>query len=469
MDEPDGGESERRYHQLIQTSPAPINLFDASGEVIWGNDAVVDLLGLDSRDQLIGTSIFEYISPEDEETARTELKMVVEEKQSTGPTSMTLNRVDGETREIRVSTAPGRYDGKDIGQAVVIDVTELKEVQEELRRQRHFIEDALDTIQDVFYVISPDGKLQRWNDELRIISGYTDEELQGKPVEKFFVDDDVDAVTKTVETALNDGSDVVEARVRTKDGTVIPFEFRKRRLTDGDSVVGLVGVGRDVSSRKLRDQHIQTVDHLLKHNLRNQVNVILAAVDLIEANDDRSEERFRQIETAADRLLSIFDSHHHIVNLLTSPTANDAIDVASILDRLEAKISTSYPSATIETDSPETAVVSADSMLERAIFELVENAIEHSDLEAPTVEIGVVTSKDTVSIQVRDDGPDIPTAEYRSLEDSDRLSSTYHPTELGLWFVHLLVMKSGGTLAFYDNEPRGNVVEIELDKAEQGQ
>ncbi|KPN31100.1 PAS domain S-box protein [Halolamina pelagica] len=105
-------ESERRYQELIQTSPAPINLFDATGEIVWGNDAVLDLLALDSRDDLIGRSIFEFIRPADRFTAETELAEVVDEKRSAGPTQMQLRTDEGEERTIRVATAPGRYKGK---------------------------------------------------------------------------------------------------------------------------------------------------------------------------------------------------------------------------------------------------------------------------------------------------------------------------------------------------------------------
>jgi len=138
-------ESERRYQELIQTSPAPINLFDASGEIVWGNDAVLDLLCLDSREDLIGRSIFEFIQPEDRFTAESELAEVVSEKESTGPTRMELCTDSGDERTIRVATAPGKYKGEDIGQAVVIDVTRLDRVENELRAEREFVEKALDT------------------------------------------------------------------------------------------------------------------------------------------------------------------------------------------------------------------------------------------------------------------------------------------------------------------------------------
>mgnify|MGYP000628058312 CR=1 FL=1 len=98
----------RRYRHLIEMSPAPINLFDETGESIWCNEATIELLGLDGRDDLIGRSIFEFIHPEDHELARRELQSVVEEKESVGPTHMRLRRADGEGRPVQVAKTSGR-------------------------------------------------------------------------------------------------------------------------------------------------------------------------------------------------------------------------------------------------------------------------------------------------------------------------------------------------------------------------
>ena len=465
MSDPNRGESEERYQQLIRTSPAPINLFDASGQVIWGNDAVVDLLGLDSKDELIGTSIFEYISSDDEDTARRELAEVVAKKQSVGPTSMTLERVDGEERHIRVSTAPGRYQGQDIGQAVVIDVTPLHEVQEELEAQREFIEDALDTLEDVFYVVDPDGALQQWNDTLQEVSGYTAGELQGKPVADFFVESDREEVIESIDTALEDGSDVLEATARTRTGAEIPFEFRKRRLIDDDEVLGVVGIGRDVSSRTVRDQHIQTVDYLLKHNLRNQLNVILAATSLIESATEAADRtQFERIEGAGERLLSIFEDHHQVVRLLTSQESRRPIHLADLLEKVVASLAQRYPSATITAESPEGVVVTADPMLEQAINTLVETLLDNAEDAEPTVSITVEPSDSTAAIRLEDEGPAIQDIEYGSIEDATKLSSTFHPTKLGLWFVYLVVRQSRGSLTVEPADGDGNVVSMTLNR-----
>jgi len=132
-------ESTNRYRHIIEMSPAPINVFDESGESIWGNEAVLDLLDLDDLGDLIGHSIFEFVHPDDHDQARAELESVVENKESTGPTQMRLRTADGDLRYVHVSTAVGEYLGGDIGQAIVVDVTEQKERDRQLQRLEQWL------------------------------------------------------------------------------------------------------------------------------------------------------------------------------------------------------------------------------------------------------------------------------------------------------------------------------------------
>lgn len=258
------GESERRYKRLVDASPAPINLFDASGEILYGNDAVLDLLGLDSTADLVGRSIFEFIAPDDETTARQELRQVVEEKRSVGPTAMRLVTDDGTERDILVSTAPGEYGGEAIGQAVVTDVTELQEVKRELRAERQFVESALDALDDVFFVADPDGNLRRWNARLPEVTGHSDEELAEIQVGDLLVDADVSQAEESLAQVLEEGQDVAEVRLATVEGAVIPVEVRSTRLRDdAGEVVGLVGIARDISERRTREQALERQRELL--------------------------------------------------------------------------------------------------------------------------------------------------------------------------------------------------------------
>lgn len=458
MDDPGAGESENRYQQLISTSPAPINLFDASGEILWGNDAVLDLLNLPSRERLVGRSIFEFIDTDDHETAAQELSEVVENKVSTGPTKMQLRPPDGEKRTIRVSTAPGTYQGQDIGQAVIVDITQLEAVQAELEAEREFIEEAINTLQDVFYVLDSAGELVRWNDTLVEKSGYTEPEVRDMDLEDFFVEDDAERVAESIATAFSEGNDTLEATVVTKRGAKIPYEFRKRRLFRDGEVAGVVGIGRDVSDRNARDQHLHAVDRLLQHHLRNQVTVIRGQAEILRMEGVESPEHLDRIESASEKLLSLFDDHHHIVGVLTDRDQVESIDVVPIIESTLQEIERSHPDVTVTREVPAEATVSALSTLPNAVRELVENAIEHNDAQEPTVEVVVTDEEETVTIQILDNGPRIPESERESLETDSALGPTFHSTGLGLWLVHWIVKRSGGTLSFDENSPRGNVV-----------
>jgi PAS domain S-box-containing protein len=457
------GESERRYQELIRTSPAPINLFDASGEIIWGNDAVLDLLGLDTREELVGRSIFEFIHPDDRYTAESELEAVVTEKKSIGPTPMRLTRADGEERIIRVSTAPGEYGGKDIGQAVVIDVTELNRVHDELAEAREFIEMALDTIEDVFYVIDTHGDLQRWNDALLDVSGYTETELRAMDIEDFFIDGHTELVSESIARAFATGRDTIEAVVRTKSGERIPYEFRKRRLVTDGSAIALVGIGRDITQRKSREQHLRTVDYTLQHHLRNQLNIIQGTVELLVEGDGTADGRHvAAIHESADKMLSLFDHHRDIVTHLLLDTTRERIDVIDVLETLFADFNAEYPHAELTVRGPDSAPVIAVPYITRAFHELLWNALKHNDADVPRVEVTVDADSSPVRITVADNGPVIFRQEYEFMHSPETLDSTSHPTGLGLWSVNLAVQYSRGTFTVDEDADDGNTIVVEL-------
>ena len=463
-------ESEQRYRQLIETSPAPINLFDSTGKTVWGNDAVVDLLGLDSREDLIGRSIFDFIKPEDRFTAEQELAAVVEDKRATGPTSMQLQTATGETKTIRVSTAPGRYNGEDIGQAVVVDVTRLNEVQSALSIEQQFIQDALDTLEDVFFVLDLDGALVRWNRSLLDVSGYDETEVRNMDVEDFFVSDDMPRVSESIATALEEGEDTMEAMVVTKDGTTIPYEFRKRRLLWDGEIVGVSGIGRDVSEHRARDQYLRNIDKLLYHSLRNQLNIIQGNTEMLQTEvADTGQTRLETIAYATRKLQSTFEKHHHITDFVTNTQPTSQVDVVPILEEIINTKRESYPRVDITSELPEEASILAMSGITQALEELVTNAIVHNDHSNPTVKVVVDIVDSMVAIRIIDNGPAVSEMDRKVVTGEQTVSSTYHSEGLGLWFVYWIVTQSGGTLSLSANQSRGNVVTIEVRRPEPSQ
>lgn len=288
-------QSEQRYENLIRNSPVPINLFDADGVIKWGNDAVLDLLGLDDRDELVGRSIFEFIHEDDRDVGQAELDAVIEEGASIGPTYMRVRRVDDEIRDVRVSTAPGRYDGQRIGQAVVTDVTELRKIEDELRRERDFIKNATDELRDIFYVIDEDGNLERWNSQLAVATGYDDDSLASMTAFDFVPPADEQRVREAIALAKREGTSFVEVELIMADGDRRNYELKGALLDRADQRARLVGIGRDITDRKEMEEQLRDNERRYRTLVEMSPNPILvhrdgqivyangAIVDLLDA------------------------------------------------------------------------------------------------------------------------------------------------------------------------------------------
>jgi PAS domain S-box-containing protein len=134
---------------------------------------------------------------------------------------------------------------------------ELGHRKQALARERSFIDQALDTLEDVFYVVNEDGSLRRWNDRLLEVTGYTDEEIADMHVGDFFPDEHRRRAMAAVEEVFEEGEASLEAPLLTRDGELIPHEFSGALFVGpGEEARGLVGVGRDITERKRREEEL---------------------------------------------------------------------------------------------------------------------------------------------------------------------------------------------------------------------
>jgi signal transduction histidine kinase len=104
----------------------------------------------------------------------------------------------------------------------------------------------------------------------------------------------------------------------------------------------------------------------------------------------------------------------------------------------------------------------ATPQFRHAIEELLTNAIIHNPDDSPEATITVVETSETVRIEIADTGPRIPAMEQDVLLGNKQRTPLDHGSGLGLWFVQMLVSRSGGSIRFETNSPTGNIVILEL-------
>jgi signal transduction histidine kinase len=230
---------------------------------------------------------------------------------------------------------------------------------------------------------------------------------------------------------------------------------------DAEAVARAV-VFRDVTDQQMREQRLTVLNRVLRHNVRNELDVVLARADRID--DAELREGIR--ESATD-LVELGNKARNVEEVMTASTGPpEPVDLVAVAENVTEE-HRRESDAGITVHKPDELVVSSHrTVLEEVLSELLDNAITHATTSPPHVEVSVRRDEDgTAELVVADDGPGIPERERRILSEGSE-TQLRHGQGLGLWFVNWAVTQLGGELQFSENDPEGSVVTIRLSGAD---
>ena len=112
----------------------------------------------------------------------------------------------------------------------------------------------------LFYVFYKEsGRFARRNDNWSVLTGYTDEELDGMKALDFFAKgEDRTKTLKSQEKVFVKGFHNMENNLLTKDGEKIPHYWTGRRIRLGDETF-VVGMAIDISERKRAQEELRRI------------------------------------------------------------------------------------------------------------------------------------------------------------------------------------------------------------------
>lgn len=244
------------------------------------------------------------------------------------------------------------------------------------------------------------------------------------------------------------------------------YDVQLLQLTRETNIVtGHILILRDVTDRERHRQRLEVMNRILRHDLRNQMNILLAHVEELRDNPAAVQEKTELLLEKGNDIISLSDRARELELTLTeTESSTEQINVTELLKSQVATLKEDYPNATftVNTDSP--VIVTATPLLDSAFDNLLSNAIEHNDSPNPEIQVDIDIPSDNpdyAAIRISDNGPGIPEQEQLVLERG-RETPLDHSSGLGLWIVHWLITESGGTIQFEGNEPRGTVATIQL-------
>lgn len=210
-----------------------------------------------------------------------------------------------------------------------------------------------------------------------------------------------------------------------------------------DRELGVLVSLHDVTERELREQRLTVLNRVLRHNLRNKVEVVRGHAEVLDANSNS--EHLTTILDTADSIGDLGDSARRIDQFVSgSPSSNcTEVDVAAAIDEQLERLDTGTHDVTVSVDAPSAAPVDTNrEALAGALDSALDNALNYAET---SVDVTVTERQDGYTVSIADDGPGIPEVELDSL-DSGTETALQHGTGLGLWQLKWAVMTMGGDL-----------------------
>jgi signal transduction histidine kinase len=210
---------------------------------------------------------------------------------------------------------------------------------------------------------------------------------------------------------------------------------------------------RFVEERERREQRLEVFNRVLRHNLRNRLDVIRSHAEQLADRTDGDDAE--AVLTATDRLASIGTRARRIDRLMARDPDPTTVDLTSVVPDLLSGIESD--DVVVDTAFPSTATLRTDAeILRTALTSPLENAVGYAESR---VTVSIAPTAEGYSIVVSDDGPGIPAAELESLAAGTE-TSLQHGRGLGLWQLRWGVDALGGDLSFETDD--GTTVEITL-------
>ncbi|MFB6296499.1 MAG: sensor histidine kinase [Halobacteriales archaeon] len=234
---------------------------------------------------------------------------------------------------------------------------------------------------------------------------------------------------------------------------------------DADRIETERGMAAERERAETLGRRLSVLNRVLRHDIRNDVNVILGNADRI-VKGANPEGPAQTIKRKASKLHRVSETAREIESLLGSeefPT--ESIDVATLAEAKMQDVQRERPRIEVETSIPGAAWASANPLIESAIENVVENAVEHNDSETPRLSVTVEITARTVAVRIADNGPGVPEDELAVLQRGHE-TDLDHASGLGLWLANWIVTESGGDVDFEENDPRGSVVTIRLPRTD---
>ena len=384
--------------------------------------------------------------------------------------------VDGETKWVR-EKADIRFD--DEGEPIeaigsVQDITDRKEAEqtledmekrnETLRKGMEKYRQLTETVPDpILFIDKNSGEIMDANKQAENLFGMDRGKIIGKELSEIRPEEEADRYRKMFEG--KGIGEMEELHILNGDGDKVPVEVRTSNLElQGRETV--LGVFRNISERKKAEEREDFLHSLLRHDVRNKLQIIQGYNELLEDFDlpEEAERYITKGKKGMKEAAEIIEKVRHlreaqeeeILEVRIDTAINEAID--------QAKPTAEEKEIEIEADCPgKGCKVLGGSLLDRVFSNIIENAIQHSG--GNKIQIHGERGEEEIVCIIEDDGKGIPDEDKDKIFEKGYTTDKERGTGLGLFLVKTLLDIYEGSIEVKDSDLGGTRFDVRLKKA----
>jgi len=271
-------QSEQRLKQAQSIGGVGVWDWNLKSGVMYWSDTVFDMLGYDVDEIQPSYEIFCSLLPsEDRDALDAELKSALESGR-THDIGCHLTRRDG-TKGIVHLQGQTEYDAQGRPERImgtIQDITRSKQAEEDLQRSEADFQNIFNNLQDSYYRTDADGILTMVSPSNGRMMACEVSDLMGTRVADYYVDP---SQREIFLKELDDNGGVIrsfEAQMRRFDGEIIWVSSNAHYLFDDQgNKIGLEGIARDITTRRLSDEQLRSSLSLQKATLEATADGIL--------------------------------------------------------------------------------------------------------------------------------------------------------------------------------------------------
>lgn len=241
------------------------------------------------------------------------------------------------------------------------------------------------------------------------------------------------------------------------------FRAETATATDkGGRDLGHVISLHDITEERRRQQRIQVLNRVLRHNLRNDLNAVDGYIDLLKNNDSKSADYAGRIQRRVSDLMSIGEKAREIEEVIATEEVDDSVRIGTLIDEVVKKVQQDYSDVDISIERSDSNPEVDGFVLSSVLQELIENACRHNQSDHPSVNISTEMDNEMaydIIIEISDNGPGIPEQELTPIRNGSE-TALEHGSGLGLWLVKWGIERLEGDVKFDENNSEGTVVTL---------